>query len=445
MEGPAEELPHYSPNPGHPRAGTGSLRSEHRYALQDKSGRDWISFKVKSRAADSKHMPLFLEGDVIKGEVHLDPAKAETIKGLTITIRAATTAVGQEEELFLDKTEPIWTPTSAKEAKVVGTHTHAFSIAIPRDTMVAPAPKATPKRFSLPPTFSERASPAYIDYKLYVTVRRGGLRVNDKLSTSFAFLPRTVADPPSPMRALVYVEGLAILGPDADPQGWKVFDPVKITGTLFNARDVSVQCTLAVATPSTHASNSPVPLLLTLRGTDVQALDLFASAPRLHLLRTIAIGSEAAEEAGLRRSNNTFVSSVAKGVFWPHEAGAGAGAKVEQSGKETIVGKEEDPGVRVLRGELFIPKGTKQSFAFPRIACRYTIVLLPPQVPGFTPAAAPEEPLLTERITVTMAGAPGITPISQIPPGYEVQTEGNYNVATGFLENGNQRFLHHAR
>jgi len=50
-----------------------------------------------------------------------------------------------------------------------------------------------------------------------------------------------------------------------------------------------------------------------------------------------------------------------------------------------------------------------------------------------------------ERIIVTMANAPGITPTSQTPPGYEVQIGGNYNVATGFLENGNQRFLHHNR
>lgn len=83
MEGPTEELPSYSPTLGHPRAST---RSEHRYALRDKNNRDWLSFKVKSRAADSKQMPLFLEGDIIKGEVCLDLARAETLKGLTVTV-----------------------------------------------------------------------------------------------------------------------------------------------------------------------------------------------------------------------------------------------------------------------------------------------------------------------------------------------------------------------
>jgi len=315
-------------------------------------------------------------------------------------------------------------------------HTHAFSISIPREVEVAPAPKAMPKRFPLPPTFSERASPVYIDYKIHVIVRRGGLRVNDQLSTNFTFLPRTVAGPPSPMRALAYAEGGEIPGPDLDPHGWKVCDPVTATGTLFNVRNVSVQYTLAIATPFTYASNSPVPLFLTLRGTDVQALDLLVSASRLYLQRTIVIGSEAVGEAGSRRSKNTYPTTrrVVAGVFWPHDAPSEIGSGSVRAGAG-------DTGVRVLRGEVFIPKGTKQSFAFLRFACRYTIVLLPPQVSGFTSATAPEEPLLMEPITVTMANAPGITPVSQIPPGYDVDTEADYNVPTGLLVNGDQRFL----
>ena len=66
-----------------------------------------------------------------------------------------------------------------------------------------------------------------------------------RLSTNFAFLPRSVAKPPSALRALAYAEGGVVLGPDADPEGWKVYDPVKITGTLFKARDVTVQCTVS--------------------------------------------------------------------------------------------------------------------------------------------------------------------------------------------------------
>jgi hypothetical protein len=86
MEDPGEELPNYSPSPGHPRTGIRSLRREHRYALRDKNGRDWLSFQVKSRASNSKHTPLYLEGDTISGEVRLDLVKAETLKGITISV-----------------------------------------------------------------------------------------------------------------------------------------------------------------------------------------------------------------------------------------------------------------------------------------------------------------------------------------------------------------------
>jgi hypothetical protein len=48
-----------------------------------------IPFEVESRAADPKHTPLFFEGDIIKGELQLDLPKAETLKGLTITVCAS--------------------------------------------------------------------------------------------------------------------------------------------------------------------------------------------------------------------------------------------------------------------------------------------------------------------------------------------------------------------
>ena len=38
--------------------------------------------------------------------------------------------------------------------------------------------------YRLPPNFTERASPAYIDYKLIVTVQRGMLRVNQVYAVS---------------------------------------------------------------------------------------------------------------------------------------------------------------------------------------------------------------------------------------------------------------------
>ncbi|KAH9972189.1 hypothetical protein BGW80DRAFT_1437699 [Lactifluus volemus] len=428
MEGHSEELPEYSPNPV-PTCSR-SLDCEHWY------GHDWFSFVVKSRAADSSGIPVFLAGDTITGEVRLNIGKTKTIKGLKVTISAGTRISVQQEEIFLHKTEPIWTPASSKETKVIGQRTYPFSIALPLDVNIQHDSNAAKTRFLLPPTFDEQNTPLYITYKLFVIARRGWLKFNTELSTRFVFFPDTVANPPSPLRTLAYAGGRIFPGPDADPEGWKVCEPVEITGKLFKARDVSVQCTLAIATPLMCASNSPIPLLLTLHGTDVLALDLFARAPNLQLLRTITIGSEATavdSKKILPWNDYKFYTSITKAVFWPHEGGAGA-----EFGRHAIPRTDEQQAVRVLRGEIFVPTGLGQSFIFPDFTCRYSIVLLQPKVPGFVPASAPlepfEDPLLTECVTITMSNAPGVTLSSQIPPSYEAPIiEGDYNIMSRLL------------
>lgn len=102
---------------------------------------------------------------------------------------------------------------------------------------------------------------------------------------------------------------------------------------------------------------------------------MLSSAPNMCLLRTIALGSEAADESGARRSNNTFVSNVASAVFWPHESDTGTAANGLKrdtdmdTDDDAGVATADDPGVRTIQGELFVPKGSKQSFTFPRFAC----------------------------------------------------------------------------
>ena len=95
----------------------------------------------------------------------------------------------------------------------------------------------------------------------------------------------------------------------------------------------------------TFASNSPLPVFLTLRSVDKQAVDLLSTAPDVRLVRTVAIGGPSTE----RRSNNTFLSPVARASFWPRE-------------------KDGHEYERVLQGEVAIPKGVKQSFVANKVA-----------------------------------------------------------------------------
>jgi hypothetical protein len=92
--------------------------------------------------------------------------------------------------------------------------------------------------------------------------------------------------------------------------------------------------------------NSPIPLFLAIKSVDKQALDLLSSNLNVGLTRVLSLG--VSDE---RRSNNTFVKPVGKkAVFWPHEHAVWA------------------DDTRVLQGEIHIPKDTKPSFAFRKIA-----------------------------------------------------------------------------
>lgn len=57
-----------------------------------------------------------------------------------------------------------------------GQYTWPFEIALPNEIEVLD--RKEKKIFPLPPSFTERASPAYINYKITVTVKRPALRVN---------------------------------------------------------------------------------------------------------------------------------------------------------------------------------------------------------------------------------------------------------------------------
>ncbi|KDQ56974.1 hypothetical protein JAAARDRAFT_58453 [Jaapia argillacea MUCL 33604] len=415
--------PDYSPSSG--RAST-----QHAYYLENSKGSKWVTLNVQSRSATSKSTPLFFDKDVISGSVEVVLQKAESIKAVTISVTAGNTAVGQEEETFLNLTQDLWTP-SPSSPKLSGKSSWSFSITLPSEVPVAESPKSQPRPFPLPPTFSERASPAYIDYKLVVTIKRGLFKVNQTLLTSFLYLPRSNADPPSSLRQLAYSKNTALVGPAGDPEGWRVLPAIKVKGTIFNTREVELEYKLAIATPSAYAIGSPLPVFLTVSSTDSQALNLLStpSSVQLYLMRCIAIGSEATNEEAHRRSNNTFFASCGRAYWWPAEGV-----------------NEQESGTKSLMGEIDIKNTVKPSFTFPRFALKYTLNFFAPQAPGFVSAHPADEALHLEKVAVVTSNAPGVIPASNAPPGYVLEQEGDYNNAVGYLENGNQRFVghHHA-
>ncbi|KAF8905073.1 hypothetical protein CPB84DRAFT_1845155 [Gymnopilus junonius] len=400
-------------------SGAGLAREHHRF-LEGAKGKKWLSMFVKSRASNAASLPVFFEGDTISGRVEVDLDKAESSKGVTISIRAGTTFVGQDEELFLKEEQTLWTGS-----KLTGKYSWPFSFTLPKEVSVKDSDKTG--IFRLPPNYTERASPAYIDYKLVVTVRRGFLKVNQTLVTSFGYHPITLPEKPSPLRLLSYSDGSSLIGPEGDPEGWKVLPEKKIKGTLFNVQEVEVNCTLAIAAPLSYAVGSAIPLIITLTGDNTQGLDVLASpsAIQLRLRRGMATGSEATDDNGARRTDNYFVEECGTAYFWPSDE------------------SETAPNKRILQGELEVAKTLKSSFKFPKLTIRYALELLEFKAPGFVANEGSSPVLLKEQVTIASRQIPGLVTHSYAPPGYEKSQNVDYNKSLGLLENGNQRFLGH--
>ncbi|KAF9000662.1 hypothetical protein BDQ17DRAFT_1359307, partial [Cyathus striatus] len=341
---------------------TNSL-SFHHFGLEN-YGKKWLSLEVKGRSTGVSGSSFGFLQD-----------KPETVKGVVISIRGSTTFVGQEENHFLDLEQVLWTPTDSGSSKITGVKTWSFQFDLPADVRVGG------KSYTLPPNFSERASAAYIDYKLIVTVRRGMFRVNQTLAVNFSYLPSSTAGVPSTLRTLAYEKGTQLPGPAVDPDGWKTLSPVKFSGTLFGTKEVELESLLSIGTPLCYALGSPIPLMLTISGEEKQALDVVANpiSIQLHLVRSII-------------TDNIFRQILARAYFWPTEHGWYR---------------------RQFQGELEVSNTLKPSFTFPNFTLQYTLELMPFKATGFTPLLVMqrnEGPLLSEAVTFATKQSAGRPP-----------------------------------
>ncbi|PCH42080.1 hypothetical protein WOLCODRAFT_54320, partial [Wolfiporia cocos MD-104 SS10] len=295
--------------------------------------------------------PFFVSGDKITGSVEVDLDIARNARGLSVAVIAGVTAVGQEEAVFLNVPQTLWDNTTVSPRKSAGIRAWPFSIQLPSEVTINVKGGRASQKFPLPPSFSERASPAYVEYRLIATVRRGFLRANQTLIRSFVYLPTWRAEPPSLLRQVAYREGTPLIGPDHDSEGWEMPAPVVIIGSLFSTRQIELRCSLAVARPLSYAKGTLIPLLLTIQGEDEQAIDLLATpaAVKIYLIRCRVLGTHATDqEESTVRSDHVFRDTVDTAYFWPSTDTASAGSRA-----------------RTLRGELRIKSSLKPSFVFP--------------------------------------------------------------------------------
>lgn len=70
-------------------------------------------------------------------------------------------------------------------------------------------------------------------------------------------LPSRVPPPPSLLRQIAYQEHSPLCGPEIDPEGWEVLDPVTFEGTLFNVQPFKMSCRVSILSRMT-TNYSPV-------------------------------------------------------------------------------------------------------------------------------------------------------------------------------------------
>lgn len=94
--------------------------------------------------------------------------------------------VGQNEEPFLNISHDVWNTTlghptddKASPSKLQGKFSWPFRIDLPNAISLTGSGKGA-DTFSLPPSFSERASTTYIDYKITVKIKRPALKISQR-------------------------------------------------------------------------------------------------------------------------------------------------------------------------------------------------------------------------------------------------------------------------
>ncbi|KAI0277295.1 hypothetical protein BGY98DRAFT_1097546 [Russula aff. rugulosa BPL654] len=353
-----------------------AIHTQHKYCLTNGKGKGnespWLTLRVSSRSPKSKLLPLFIGNDSISGVVELEFANPETVREVKVTLKGEKTHQTQEPRTFLELSQVL---IKQKPKKLSGKYSVPFSFALPDVVRVDESNWVMV--YPLPPKFHEKGL-LYIDYKIVVTVRHGFLPVDSSLETQIVHMPGTIAENPSPLRELAYLDDIPIALPEIDSDGWKVLPPVKVA-LVPNA---IVTARLSIANPLSFALGTPIPLFLELSNGKAGNFDL--DSIDIRLVRTVTTHSV---PVGVRKLD------IARAAFWPAPCSSSHRIK--------------------LWGEVIAGRSLTPSFVFSKCSVQYSIVLYP----RHSPQQTKPEPLLKEEVILTLRSAPGVAPRSQAPPG----------------------------
>jgi hypothetical protein len=257
------------------------------------------------------------------------------------------------------------------------------------------------------------------------------------VGTKVAWAPLRRPGPFPVLRQAHYDQGLPQLAsPEEDPIGWTTLEPVSMSGRLFDARAVSLSCTLSLANPLTYTRGSLIPVHLVISSKDTQALDLLgvSTAPAVKLLELLEVRTTLNELGGnvklFKRDGNTFTResrAIANAVWWADPASAPEGER--RLFGEIHFGLETTPSFEVPDVRLYVGAFFCSTLCRLLTCCeQYQVAVLPFSVAGFVAPKSPNaihgelhNALTVQDVDVVTAyvGAEhGSKPLMVTPPTY---------------------------
>ncbi|KAF9048581.1 hypothetical protein BJ165DRAFT_1526021 [Panaeolus papilionaceus] len=387
--------------------------TEHVFQLSDGKSRPWLTLTVLSSAKSPKSLPTFFEKENITGRLEIQAERGDSIQAVaaTVTGRIITGSSIDDSSVFLCQTLPIWSKSpdaprvpspseGASSNKLLGHCVWPLNISLARSANF-PTGAGDTRSFRLPETFLERHTRVSVQYDLTITVSRGMLRSDNKLTTAFGYVPSTKPDPPSLLRQLAYQQFLPLPGPSSDPEGWKTLRPVSVRGILFKKHRVETKCTLSIAKPLCYARGTVIPCFLTMEGNDSQALDLLSSQNSVvvQLRRRVRFYNKASSSRPDVAWNES-VEDMGTAIWWP------------------ATDAQNNATTRHLEGEIKLEKDLRPTSEMGHFSISYSVALCAFAAVGFQ-SDGPNSTLLSEPVEIATMHPRGPRTNAYAPPAYD--------------------------
>ncbi|KZT07606.1 uncharacterized protein LAESUDRAFT_650910 [Laetiporus sulphureus 93-53] len=390
-------LPAYSPDANTPEWALYPLHN-HSYFLSDsKQGQRWLTLDVRSRAKSAGDPPTFFQNGVISGTVSVHLEKEESFRSIEVQVTGRMTIFAHRTFNFLTMSRTLWPPSpSSPSGSLKGDHRWPFSFELPRGIttlMYAQVGEAVEENL-LPPSVSDQKTGVFVEYQITVQVSRGKIRRGSSLVVPIMYTPMTRPGPPSAARQIAYQKNTRIPDAEADPEGWSTLPPLIVQGVMSKNIEVEAICTLSLAKPLCYTRGTALPLTLVIECDNEQALDLLATneAIAIRLMQETSYGPDLLQMYSSSDQIETRHHEIARAV-WTH--------------------LDDDPARphrRKLAGEIHIPEHTAPRCSFLKLQIKHTVVLDKFEAEGFVQAESMISPLLSEKVEIATAHAPGPKP-----------------------------------